>query len=44
MREIDAMDMGGYLKIRAWEARREEKAKAPKRRYIDEVWPMEVNA
>lgn len=38
MNEIDEMDMMGFLKIRAWEARKEKKAKAPKRMYIDEVW------
>ena len=43
MHEIDGMDMGGYLKIRAWEARKEKKQAAPKRMYIDEVWKMEAN-
>ena len=37
--EIDRMDMPGFLKIRAWNARYEKKKKEPKPRYIDEVWP-----
>ena len=43
MREIDEMDMVGFLKVRAWEARREKKKAEPKRTYIDEVWKMEAN-
>ncbi len=39
MREIDQMDMLGFLRIRAWNARKEQKKKEPKRAYIDEVWP-----
>ena len=39
MDEIDRMDMPGFLKIRAWNARYEKKKKEPKPRYIDEVWP-----
>lgn len=39
MRDIDDMDMLGFLKVRAWEARREKKKAAPKPKYIDEVWP-----
>lgn len=39
MQEIDQMDMLGFLKIRAWNARKEQKKKKPKRAYIDEVWP-----
>ena len=38
MREIDEMDMLGFLRIRAWNARREQKKKEPRRAYIDEVW------
>ena len=38
MDEIDRMDMPGFLKIRAWNARQEQKKKAPRQRYIDEVW------
>ena len=37
--EIDQMDMLGFLRIRAWNARREKKQKEPKRAFIDEVWP-----
>ena len=43
MNEIDGMDMMGYLKIRVWEAKKEQKKNAPKRMYIDEVWGMEAN-
>ncbi len=39
MQEIDQMDMLGFVKIRAWNARKEQKKKEPKRAYIDEVWP-----
>ena len=38
MDEIDRMDMPGFLKMRAWNARREQKKKEPRQRYIDEVW------
>ena len=38
MDEIDRMDMPGFLKIRAWSARREQEKKAPRQRYIDVVW------
>ena len=38
MREIDDMDMLGFLRIRAWNARRETVKKKPKRAFIDEVW------
>lgn len=31
--------MLGFLRIRAWDARREQKKKEPKRAYIDQVWP-----
>jgi hypothetical protein len=40
MREIDEMDLPGFLRLRAWDARRRQAAQAPKRRFIDEVWPM----
>ena len=36
MREIDEMDMLGFLRIRAMQ---EQKKKEPKHAYIDEVWP-----
>ena len=38
MRDIDDMDMLGYLKVRAWKAKHEREKKQPVRRYIDEVW------
>ena len=38
MRDIDEMDMLGYLQVRAWKAKREQEKKQPVRRYIDEVW------
>ena len=38
MRDIDEMDMLGYLRVRAWKARQEHEKKQPVRRYIDEVW------
>ena len=43
MREIDEMDMLGFLKIRAWDARRDfDKAHAmPRKVFIDEIWPTE---
>ena len=37
--DIDRMDMLGFLRIRAWSARREQKKKEPKRAYINQVWP-----
>ena len=39
MTDIDNMDMLGFFRVRAWEANRMKAAQAPKRRYIDEVWP-----
>ena len=39
MQEIDSMDMLGFLRIRAWNAKREKEKKEPKPAYIDEVWP-----
>ena len=39
MKVIDEMDMLGFLKIRAWNAKREKKKKEPRRKFIDEVWP-----
>ena len=39
MREIDEMDMLGFLQVRAWNSNNERKKAAPKARYIDEVWP-----
>ncbi len=39
MKEIDEMDMLGFLAMRAWDAGREQKKKEPRRAFIDEVWP-----
>ena len=39
MNDIDGMDMLGFFKVRAWVANRANAVKAPKRRFIDEVWP-----
>ena len=39
MVDIDRMDMLGFLRIRAWNAKREQKKKEPQPRHIDEVWP-----
>ena len=39
MMEIDKMDMLGFLRLRAWDARREQEKKKPRQRFIDEVWP-----
>ena len=38
MKEIDEMDMLGFLRLRAWDAQREQKKKKPRHAYIDEVW------
>ena len=37
--DIDRMDMLGFLKIRAWKLNREKSEKAPKKAFIDQVWP-----
>ena len=39
MKEIDEMDMLGFLRLRAWDAIREQEKKKPRQRFIDEVWP-----
>ncbi len=39
MKEIDEMDMLGFLRIRAWDARREQEKKKLRYGFIDEVWP-----
>ena len=39
MKEIDEMDMLRFLRLRAWDARREQEKKKPRQRFIDEVWP-----
>jgi hypothetical protein len=41
MQEIDGMDMLGFLRLRAWDARKEEHEKGPNPAYIDEVWPKQ---
>lgn len=38
MKEIDEMDMLGFLRLRAWDATREQEKKKPRHAYIDEVW------
>ena len=37
MKEIDEMDMLGFLRIRAWNAQREKDEKTPRPKFIDEV-------
>ena len=37
MDEIDRMDLPGFLRIRAWNSRQEQKKKEPRRRHIDGV-------
>jgi len=39
MKEIDEMDMLGFLQVRAWDAQRELVKHAPKAAFIDQVWP-----
>ena len=39
MKEIDEMDMLGFLRLRAWDAQREQEKKKPRQSFIDEVWP-----
>ncbi len=39
LNDIDMMDFVGFLRLRAWEASREQKQKEPRRAFIDEVWP-----
>ncbi len=39
MKEIDEMDMLGFLRLRAWDAKREQEKKKPRQRFIDEVGP-----
>lgn len=38
MKEIDEMDMLGFLRVRAWNASREKAKTIPRPKYIDEVW------
>ena len=37
--DIDRMDMLGFLRVREWKLRREKAEKAPKKAFIDQVWP-----
>ena len=39
MKEIDEMDMLGFYKIRAWNAKRKTEKKESKQGFIDTVWP-----
>ena len=39
MKEIDEMDMLGFLQMRAWDAQREHSSQEPKAAFIDQVWP-----
>ncbi len=40
MNEIDDMDMLGFLRIRAWNARRKQPpVLSGEKKHIDEVWP-----
>ena len=39
MKEIDEMDMPGFLRVRAWKANHERDKNEPRAAYIDQVWP-----
>ena len=39
MREIDEMDLLGFLHIRAWNAKNKQEKQKPRRATIDTVWP-----
>ena len=39
MAEIDQTDLLGFLRIRAWNARKKHKKAEPKPSFIDNVWP-----
>jgi len=39
MAEIDQTDLLGFLRIRAWNARKQKKKAEPAPSYIDTVWP-----
>ena len=39
MKEIDEMDLLGFLRLRAWDAQQEQIKRAPKPAFIDQVWP-----
>ena len=38
MQEIDGMDLLGFLRLRAWDAKREHISQEPKATFIDQVW------
>jgi len=38
MREIDEMDMLGFLRLRAWDAQQAKIKNTPRPAYIDQVW------
>ena len=44
MDEIDRMDLPGFLRIRAWNARQKQKKKEPRRRYICLLYTSQVLA
>ncbi len=39
MKDIDEMDMVGYIRLRAWNANREKEKNVPRPSTIDNVWP-----
>lgn len=39
MQEIDGMDMLGFLRLRAWSAKREKVKQQTRHTTIDAVWP-----
>ena len=39
MREIDEMDLLGFLRVRAWNAKKKQERQKPRRATIDTVWP-----
>ena len=39
MKDIDEMDMVGYIRLRAWNAINEKRKNEPRPNTIDNVWP-----
>ena len=39
MKEIDEMDMLGFLRVRVWSIKRKAKKKESAPSFIDKVWP-----
>ena len=39
MREIDEMELLGFLRVRAWNAKKKQEKEKPRRTTIDTVWP-----